>query len=175
MPELSGPSKHLIQQLSLSGIKAPFPLSSFVLLRAGSRLKGELLQASCPSFCLNLREQRDLQGKDPMYKVLMIGITHIWGLDHCSKAAGFKEREERQRPERQQGTKIGQLWPSNPAPCGAKEQNRVPGALRIHLMEHKTPRKSALHPGRRFSFHQHSGALRSSDMRDAPPRPPLSV
>lgn len=34
MPELSGLSKHLIQQLSLSGIKAPSPQAGFVLLGA---------------------------------------------------------------------------------------------------------------------------------------------
>lgn len=59
MPELSGLSKHLIQPLSLSGIKAPSPHTSFVLLGAEEQAESRApLGFRAPSFFLNFERTK---------------------------------------------------------------------------------------------------------------------
>lgn len=85
MPELSPLSKHLIQPLSLSGSKhLPHTLALFCSEQR-HRLKGTLLQASCPSLPLNLertkrftRQGSQLQGADDQHHMQP-------GLDECSE------------------------------------------------------------------------------------------
>ena len=93
MPELFGLSKHLVQPVSLSGIKASSPQAGFVLLWAEEQAERRAPPGFLPPSPWTWREQRDLQGKDPNYKVLMIRITCVQVWTSVPKSGGFRRRK----------------------------------------------------------------------------------
>lgn len=131
MPERSGGSKHLIQHLSLSGIKAsPHALALFCC-EPRNQLKG-LPQISCPSFLL--REQRDLQGQAPRQGAN--DLNHCFGGSSGillnlmgSQEANLPERlPESQDPP---STLVWLLGMQSPPPSRQSFSGRIPTLRRL--------------------------------------------
>lgn len=128
MPELSGLSKRLLQQLSLSGIKAPSPQAGFVFcLEQRNGLKGELLQASGPSLPLNFARTKRFTRQG-------------------SQLQGANDRNPR-HPGPQECSQVRKL-PGGGGPEGRKPEPGAQFTVDLPLGSRALPGRSSSPPGR---------------------------
>lgn len=93
MPELSSLSKHLIQQLSLSGIKAPSPHAGFVLLLAEEQAERRTPPGFLPLPSLNYKRTKRFTRQGSQLQGANDRNRRHPGLEECSKRRSFLEGE----------------------------------------------------------------------------------